>query len=35
MFRKKYQDAFEVVSLLYPEMDTQLLGHWKFLRDQL
>ncbi|MCW7489472.1 tetratricopeptide repeat protein [Leptospira meyeri] len=33
--KKKYHDAFEVISLLYPEMDAQLLGHWKFLRDQI
>jgi hypothetical protein len=33
--RKKYQDAFDTISMLYPDFDTQVLNHWQFLRDQL
>jgi|JI8StandDraft_1071087.scaffolds.fasta_scaffold04179_7 tetratricopeptide (TPR) repeat protein len=33
--KRKYQDAFDTISLLYPEMDTKVLNHWGFLRDQL
>ncbi len=33
--KKKYQDGFDTISMLYPEMDAQVLSHWNFLRDQL
>ncbi len=33
--KNKYQDGFDTISMLYPQMDTQVLNHWGFLRDQL
>ena len=31
----KYNDAYQAISLLYPDHDKKILAHWNFLRDQL
>ena len=33
--KNKFRDAFDTISLLYPEMDAHVLNHWSYLRDQL